>query len=59
MLSLYISHVTSVASLFRCSVLHILAKFSKICEIFFSCEKKNNEVRLVTQECKHIQPQKR
>jgi len=59
MLSLCISHVVGVASPFRPSVFRFLAKLSKICEIFFSCEKKNNEVKLVTQECKHIQPQKR
>jgi len=56
---LCISPVASVASLFHSSVFHFLAKLSKICEIFFPCEKKNNEVKLVTQECKHIQPQKR
>jgi len=59
MLSLCISHVTTIASLFPSSVFHFRAKLSKICELFFSCEKKNNEVRLVTQEYKHIKPQKR
>jgi len=58
-LSLCISHVATVESPFRSSVFHFLAKLSKICEIFFSCETENNEVKLVTQECKHIQPQKR
>jgi len=53
------SHVASVASPFRSSVFHFLAKLSGICEIFFSYEKENNEVKLVTQECKHILPQKR
>ena len=47
MLSLCISHVASVVSPFHSSVFHFLAKLSKICEIFFSCEKKN---KLVTQE---------
>ena len=39
-LSLGCSHVATVASAFRSSVFHFLAKLSKICEIFFSCEKK-------------------
>jgi len=56
---LCMSHVASVASPFRSSVFHFLAKLSGICEIFFSYEKENNEVKLVTQECKHILPQKR
>jgi len=51
MLSFCIRHVTVVASLFRSSVFHFLAKLSKICEIFSSCEKKTNEVKLVSQEC--------
>jgi len=59
MLFLYISHVATVASPFRPSVFHFLAKCFKICEIFFSCEKKTNGVKLVTQECKRILPQKR
>jgi len=60
MISLCISHVVTVAGPFRSSVLfRCLAKLSKICEIFFSCEKKINEVKLVTQQCKHVQPQKR
>jgi len=58
MLSLCISHVATITSPFRSSVFHSLAKLSKVCEIFFSYEKKN-EVNLITQECKHIQPQKR
>ena len=58
MLSLCISPVTTVASPLGSSVFHFLAKLSKICEIFI-CEKKINEVKLVTQECKYIQPQKR
>jgi len=48
--------MTTVVSPFRSSVFHFLAKRSKI---FFSCEQENNEIKLVTQECKHIQPQKR
>jgi len=38
--SLCVSHVAIVVSPFYSSVLHFLAKHSKICEIFFSCEKK-------------------
>jgi len=56
MLSLNISHVATIASPFCSSVFHFLAKL--LSEIFFSCEKKINEVKLVTQECKYIQPQK-
>jgi len=59
MLSLCISHVATVTSSFRSSVFHFLTKLSKICEIFFSRGKENNEVKLVTPDCKHIQPQKR
>jgi len=40
MLSLCLGHVATVASPFRSSVFHFLAKLSKICEMFFSCEKK-------------------
>jgi len=40
MLSLCFSHVATGASLLCSSVLHFLAKFSIICEIFISCEKK-------------------
>jgi len=40
MLSLCFSHVTTIASPFHSSVFHFLAKLSKLCEIFFSCEKK-------------------
>jgi len=47
MLSLGFSHVATVASLFRCSVSHFLAKPSKICEIFFSCEKKTMKLSLL------------
>ena len=48
MLSLCISHVVTIASPFRSNVFHFLAKLSKICEIFCSCEKKINEGKLVT-----------
>jgi len=58
MLSRFFSHVATMASPFHSSKLYFLVKLSKICEIFFSCEKENNEIKLVTQECKHIQPQK-
>ena len=40
MLPLCFSHVATVASPFCSSVFYFLAKLSKICEIFFSCEKK-------------------
>jgi len=46
MLSLCLSHVATIARPFRSSVNHFLAKFSKICEIVFSCEKEK-EVKLV------------
>jgi len=59
MLSLCINHVVTVANPFRSSVFHLLAKLYKICEIFCSCEKENREAKLVTQECKDIQPQKK
>jgi len=59
MLSLCFSHVATVVSPFRSSVSHFLAKLAKVRENFFSREKKNNEVKLVTQECKHLQSQKR
>ena len=59
MLALCISHAASVVSPFRFNVFHFLAKLFKICEILFSCGKEINEVKLVTQECKHIQSQKR
>ena len=45
MLSLCISHVATIASPVRTSVFHFLVKLSKICEIFFSCEK---DVKFVT-----------
>ena len=47
MLSLCYSHVATVASPFRSSVFHFLAKLSKICEIFFSCEKKTMKWSLI------------
>ena len=47
MLSLSFSHVATVASLFRSSVFHFLAELSKICEIFFPCEKKAMKVSLL------------
>jgi len=46
-LSLCFNHVATVASLFRSSVIHFLAKLSKICEIFFSCEKKTMKLSLL------------
>ena len=47
MLSLCVSHVTTVVSPFHSSVFHFLAKFSKICEIFYSCEKKTMKLCLL------------
>ena len=47
MLSLCFSHVATVASPFRCSVFHFLAKLSEICEIFFLCEKKTRKLSLL------------
>ena len=40
-------HVATVASPFRSSVFHFLAKCYKICEIFFSCEKKTMKLSLL------------
>ena len=45
-LSLCFSHVATVASPFHSGVFHFLAKLSKICEIFFSCEKKTMKLSL-------------
>jgi len=39
-------YVATVASPFRISVFHFLAKLSKICEILFSCEKKTMQLSL-------------
>jgi len=47
MLSLCFSHVATVVSPFRSSAFHFLAKLSKICEIFFSCEKKTMKLSLL------------
>jgi len=47
MLSLCFNHVATVASLFRSSVFHFLAKLSKICEIFFSREKRTMKLSLL------------
>jgi len=47
MLSLSFSHVATVVSPFCSSVFHFLAKLSKICEIFFSCEKKTMKLSLL------------
>jgi len=47
MLSLCFNHVAIVASPFRSSVFHFLAKLSTICEIFFSCEKKRMKLSLL------------
>ena len=58
MLSVCFSHAVTVASPFRSSVFHFLAKLSRICEIFFP-HVKRNKIKLVTQECKCIQAQNR
>jgi len=47
MLSLCFNHVATVASPVCSSALHFLAKHSKICEIFFSCEKKTMKLSLL------------
>ena len=47
MLSLCVSHVATVASPFRSSVFHFLAKISKICGIFFPCEEKTMKLSLL------------
>jgi len=47
MLSLCLNHVATVASLFPSSVFHFLAELSKICEIFFSREKKTMKLSLL------------
>jgi len=47
MLSLCFSHVATVACPFRFNVFHFLTKLSKICEIFFSCEKKTMKLILL------------
>jgi len=46
MLALCFNHVAAVASPFRSSVFYFLAKLSKICEIFFSREKKTMKLSL-------------
>jgi len=47
MLSFCFSHVVTVVSPVRSSVLQFLAKLSKICKIFFSCEKKTMTLSLL------------
>jgi len=47
MLSFCFSHAATVTSPFRSSVFHFLAKLSKICQIFFSCEKKKMKLSLL------------
>ena len=51
MLSLCFRHVATVASPVRSSVFHFLAKLSKICEIFFSCDKKTMKLGSL---CKNV-----
>ena len=55
---LSLCYEATVASPFCSSVFHFLAKISKICKIFFSCEE-NNEIKPVTQKRKHIHQWKR
>ena len=40
-------YVATVVSPFHSSVFHFLAKLSKICEIFFLCEKKTMKLSLL------------
>jgi len=47
MLSLCLCHVATIASQFRFSVFHFLAKLSKICEILLLCEKKRMKLSLL------------
>ena len=47
MLSLYFSHMSTIASSFRSSVFHFLVKLPEICEIFFPCEKKTMKLSLL------------
>ena len=51
-----LSYDLAVVSPFHSNMFHFRAKLFKIFEIFFSCENKTNEIQLVAQECKHIQP---
>ena len=44
---LSLSHAPTVASPYRSSVFHFLVKLSKICKIFFSCEKKTIKLSLL------------
>jgi len=47
MLAVSFSNVATVESPFHSSVFHFLAKLSKICEILFSCEKKEMKLSLL------------
>jgi len=47
MLFLRFNHVATIASPFRSSVFHFLAKLSKICKILFSCEQKTMKLSLL------------
>jgi len=46
-----LAHVAIVASQFRSSVFHFLAKLSENLWHFLLMWKENNEIKLVTQEC--------
>jgi len=48
-----LDHVATVASPFRFSVFHFLAKLSKILQIFFSCENKTMTLSLLHKKCLH------
>ena len=52
MLSLCFSHMATVASPFRSSIFHFLAKFLKFAEIFFSWEKKAMKLNLLRKNTK-------
>jgi len=58
MLSLCFSHVATVASPLPLVYSISWLNFFKF-ERFSSHVKRKNKIKLVTQECKHIQPQKR
>ena len=47
MLSLCSPYVATIASPFRSSVFHFLAKLPKICKIFFSCAKRTMKLSLL------------
>ena len=56
MLSLCFNHVATVAGPFCSSVFHFQAKLSKICDTFFSCEKKAMKLSLVHKNVNTFSP---